>query len=362
MATAGRPHFERLYDLAERVIPPDVLSLPTPPEADARRELVRVSARSLGVATVKDLADYFRLRVDNTRERALELVEAGELLPVRVEGWADPAYLWAGARIPRRVSGRALLSPFDSLVWERARTERLFGFRYRIEIYTPAAKRVYGYYVLPFLLGESLVGRVDLKADRAGRRLLVRGAYAEHPTPPPEVADGAGRGAGADGRLVGAGRRGGRASRRPRPPARRGGGRGELRGRERPARGGPADQRAAAGVTIRSPLTVRARISSGAPSAGWLSSTVSSERTLPLIVLRSRWATTPERTPTRRSPEAAFSSIVPRCASPIATLPDAVFTRTDASATPMRPRRWPRAPRRRRPRSRSPPCRRRCAR
>jgi uncharacterized protein len=181
-ARRGR-NFERMYDLPERVIPAEVLALPSLDEADAKRELARLAARALGVATAADLASYWVLKPTPLRAMIAELVEDEELIAVQVDGWKDTAYVLPGTRVPRRVDAASLISPFDSLAWERKRLARVFDFEYRIEIYTPAPKRVFGYYVLPFLFGERLVARVDVRADRATSRLMVPGAYAEPHVP-----------------------------------------------------------------------------------------------------------------------------------------------------------------------------------
>jgi uncharacterized protein YcaQ len=169
--------FARVYDLSERVIPAEILDLPAPGEADAKKELLVLAARYHGIGTAADLADYHRLA--HTRSLLAELVEDRRLLRVGVEGWTQPAFMHPDAYLPRWIRARALLSPFDPVVWFRDRAERLFGFHYRIEIYVPKPDRVYGYYVLPFLLGDELVARVDLKAERGTGRLLVQGAFGQ---------------------------------------------------------------------------------------------------------------------------------------------------------------------------------------
>ncbi|MBX3597283.1 MAG: YcaQ family DNA glycosylase [Rhizobiaceae bacterium] len=184
----SRRGFERLYDLPERVLPKETLEAPVPDAAEAHRQLLRISARALGVGTAQCLRDYFRLSPADISGRIEELVEEGDLLPVKIEGWHRPGYLWKDARLPRKINTQALLAPFDPLVFERTRTEKLFDFHYRIEIYTPAEKRRFGYYVMPFLLDEALVARVDLRADRPNSVLRVLAAYSE-PSAPPQTAE-----------------------------------------------------------------------------------------------------------------------------------------------------------------------------
>ncbi len=179
VTVSHRRNFTRYYDLPERVIPPEIRALPVPDLAEARRALLLKGAASMGVATTRDLADYYRINIRAARPVVDELAAEGALERVRVEGWKDDAFIHPEAGKPRSVDGRSLLCPFDSLIWYRERAERLFGFHYRIEIYVPAPKRVYGYYVFPFLLGDDLVARVDLKADREAGILRARGAYLE---------------------------------------------------------------------------------------------------------------------------------------------------------------------------------------
>lgn len=184
ITTASRRGFERLYDLPERVIPKDILARPVPSESDAQRELLRIAAKALGIGTAACLRDYFRQSPEAAKAHIPELVEAGDIRPIEVNGWNhQQVYIHKDAKAPRKIEARALLAPFDPLVFERTRAERLFDFFYRIEIYTPAEKRQHGYYVLPFLLGEALVARIDVKADRPAGVLRVHAAFAEEGAP-----------------------------------------------------------------------------------------------------------------------------------------------------------------------------------
>jgi uncharacterized protein YcaQ len=179
LTTAAREGFERIYDIPERVIPKSVLELNTPPERDAFHHLIVLSAQALGVATEVDLRDYFRLPVADARSAIEDAVATGEIRPVQVEGWKQQAFMHHAADMPKAAGGIALLSPFDPIVWNRDRAERLFGFHYRIELYTPAADRKFGYYVLPFLCGEQITARLCLKADRQKSTLRVNSAHLE---------------------------------------------------------------------------------------------------------------------------------------------------------------------------------------
>ena len=171
--------FARIYDTPERVLPQQVLDAPTPNEHDARKQLLVRSAIAQGVATAADLADYYRQKPAAVKPLIVELLEVGELREVAVDGWGEKAFVHCSAKLPKQLHATALLSPFDSLVWCRPRNERLFDFRYRIEIYTPKEKRKFGYYVLPFMMNGEMVGRVDLKADRANSKLLVHSVHTE---------------------------------------------------------------------------------------------------------------------------------------------------------------------------------------
>jgi uncharacterized protein YcaQ len=185
LTTANRRNFERIYDLTERVFPnfrADEIS-----EAEGHRMLIRVAAKALGIATAGDLREYFRLTPEGGRRGIEELASTGELIRVDVDGWSQPAFLDPKARLPRQLEIQALVSPFDPLLWDRRRAERLFGFRYRIEIYTPAHKREHGYYVVPFLLGDTFVARLDLKADRDASTLRVLSAHYEPAVKPKEI-------------------------------------------------------------------------------------------------------------------------------------------------------------------------------
>ena len=179
------PQFERVYDIPERVLPRRVVETPTPDEPAAQLQLARRAARALGVFSERCLADYFRMRVVPARAAIATMVSSGEIRPVEVEGWPGPRWLWHEARVPRAIHARSIVSPFDSLIFERDRADGLLGLLYRIEIYVPEAQRRFGYYVYPFLLGDRFVARVDLKADRARGRLIVRSAWLEPGSPAP---------------------------------------------------------------------------------------------------------------------------------------------------------------------------------
>lgn len=179
ITAAKREGFERIYDIPERVIPADILARETPPEREVFRELTARAAAALGIATEIDLRDYFRLPIAEARTALADCLADGSIIPVAVEGWKPQAYIHRDTRIPRGAGGIALLSPFDPICWNRARAERLFNFHYRIELYTPQEKRKFGYYVLPFLNGDQLAGRVCLKADRENSTLLVNASHHE---------------------------------------------------------------------------------------------------------------------------------------------------------------------------------------